>query len=213
MKITLKLFLSLFIVLILCLNLSLCYEADFAERGNLNKSVYSQLRFLKARLRNGVGDSMQQVYPEGFVFINAMYGLSWCNLIANLDPTHPVYTEGLEEVDWVLAELYSDKAKASFSDLLPLPYGAFYTGWTNYVLSQRIRVTAVKDQKYEEHLSQFTSNCERISKSVQGYNSPFLPSYFRQCWPADMLVAVNWRWRFQLSSLLIVTVLIYLVRK
>jgi hypothetical protein len=25
---------------------------------------------------------MQKIYSEGYIFLNALYGLSWCNLLA-----------------------------------------------------------------------------------------------------------------------------------
>ena len=31
------------------------------------------------------GEKSQKVFPEGYVFINALYGLSWCEVIKNKD--------------------------------------------------------------------------------------------------------------------------------
>ncbi len=59
-------------------NYSLYYHPTFEKENNteLNEDVYHQLQFLKAELLNGAGDDMQSIFPEGFIFINSLYGLS-----------------------------------------------------------------------------------------------------------------------------------------
>ncbi len=98
MKPLLKLLILPILIVLLYLNLSFYYQAEFREGGLLNQSVYEQLQFLKEKSKAGIADSMQEVYPEGFVFFNAIYGLSWCDLIADLPPKHPIYKEGLKEI-------------------------------------------------------------------------------------------------------------------
>ena len=51
----------------------------------------------KALKENGAGAEMQALYPEGFIFIHAMYVLSWCDLIEPLTTLSEIHQEGIEE--------------------------------------------------------------------------------------------------------------------
>lgn len=77
---------ALICIVIGSININLYYNSSFVFKENVsyNSDVYKQLQFLKVALRNGAGEEMQSVFPEGQIFINALYGLSWSALIEHL---------------------------------------------------------------------------------------------------------------------------------
>lgn len=45
------------------------------------KDIILQLNFIESELKeNNLGSRMQSIFPEGYIFINVLYGLSWCEL-------------------------------------------------------------------------------------------------------------------------------------
>lgn len=137
----LKLILSIIVLGLIYLNCSLYYEPEFKEIESqmINEDVYYQLQFLKYALKDGADIEMQGLFPEGFVFINSLYGLSWCDLIEDLNPDCTIYKEGMEEISISLKKIDSEYGKSVFSERLPLKYGAFYRGWSNYLLGKKLK--------------------------------------------------------------------------
>lgn len=183
--------LSLQIGIILYLNYSLYYQPQFHQTNGTyyNQSVYQQLKHLQQALKNGAGDDMQQLFPEGFLFIHALYGLSWVNFIAHLPTSSTPYQEGIIALNEVNQTLTSAKAKQIFDPNLPLAYGAFYTGWTNYVLGKALSVQAITERKAGD-IARFQSTCEKITNALTHSPSPYLETYKGQAWPADMLLGI-----------------------
>ena len=57
---------------------------------------------------------MQQIFPEGYVFVNVLYGLAWCELALS-DPTDINLKErSLEEALYAYNCLDSESAKRHF---------------------------------------------------------------------------------------------------
>jgi len=187
----LKIIFTIIIVIILYLNISLYYNPTFinSKGQNYNQSVYYQLQHLKNELQNGAGNQMQMYFPEGFLFINSLYGLSWCNTIKSLDSSSPIYQEGIQEINWVINEVSSEEAKNIFDPSLPLSYGAFYTGWTNYLLGSKLSLQKAKERNLDE-VRKFKNTCSRISQAIVNSNTPYLESYGGLSWPADNTCAV-----------------------
>ncbi|MES2794896.1 MAG: hypothetical protein V4683_02965 [Bacteroidota bacterium] len=150
-----------------------------------------QLNFLGNELKNNnLGERMQELFPEGFVFINALYGLSWCEL-AFSDSTNDkkIKAKALKEALFAYNEINSDKAKSIFDSHLTPEKGIFYIGWNNYLLSKILSLdTSFVD--YDKYENIFIDQSELISNSLKESNSPFLQSYHNQTWPADMFVAM-----------------------
>lgn len=169
------------------LNIALYYRPGFTT---YNADVYYQLKYLQEKLHHGAGADMQAIYPEGFVFMHCLYGLSWCSLIEHLDDNANVFQEGMEEVNWTLQEVLSADAKTGFNETLPLPYGAFYEGWTNYLLGRKLTVSSPGNWKKVD-VELFKDNCAQIAWAMSASDSPFLETYFGQAWPADMVLAVS----------------------
>ena len=191
LKILFKSILFILIIAVFYLNIGLYHKPEFKEIDGeaYNLDVYHQLLFLKETLRNGAGGEMQKLFPEGFIFINTLYGLTWCNLIQNLDKTSEIYTEGIVEITWSIKEIHSPDATIIFTENLPLEYGAFYKGWTNYLLGSKLKIQSIVERDSLE-MALFKHNCEQISTALEQSQSPYLESYRGQVWPADVTTAI-----------------------
>lgn len=183
---------TLFLIGMLYLNLSLYHSADFVttKQGIYNNDVYHQLQFLKSKLHQGAGKDMQRLFPEGFIFINCLYGLSWVNLIEKLDHSSIIYQEGIQEINWTLDEVNSPRGKAVFRKYLPLEYGAFYKGWSNFLLGKKLLIQSEQERDSAD-VNLFFNNCIQISTSIKNSESPYLESYRSAAWPADGIIAVS----------------------
>ncbi|NNE14061.1 MAG: hypothetical protein HKN51_03740 [Saprospiraceae bacterium] len=193
-KLLFKSSLTLLGLFIFYLNVSLFYSPDFQKcdttHAVYNEDVYYQLQHLKTQLHNGAGRDMQNLYPEGFVFLNVLYGLTWADFISSIPHASPLFLEGIHEVSWALEEVSSPYAKSIFDENLLLQYGAFYRGWTNYLLGKKIELQ-LEAYRDSIEISIFKSNCQEISNVLQKIKSPFLETYSNQKWPADGIIAVS----------------------
>lgn len=180
--------LFLVIAIILYLNVRLYYQPRWSTSSSqINLSVEAQLNYLQKRMHAGAAVDMQKMYPEGYLFLNALYGLSWCNLLAKTPVQSPVYQRGIEEVRWALHAIDSPKGKVPFSPNLPLAYGAFYRGWSNYLRGKYLELLpGMREDTLQAQI--FQTNCAQIAKAVAESKTPFLESYVYATWPADMVV-------------------------
>lgn len=176
---------------IITFNVRLYYRPNFKTYGNcrINQDLIFQLRHLKDKLHAGAAKEMQGVYPEGFVFLNVLYGLSWVELAESISAQNELYDEAHAEINWVLSELTSDDGLRIFEPNLDPAYGVFYKGWTNYFLGRKLKLLPAT-QRDSIELLQFRNNSEEIVAALSRQESPFLESYSRSCWPADMVVAM-----------------------
>lgn len=66
---------GLLLISILYLNLRLYYQPRWSKTEPiLNLSLYAQLKYLQERLHAGAAYDMQKIYPEDYLFLNALYG-------------------------------------------------------------------------------------------------------------------------------------------
>lgn len=184
---------SLIILLIgiIAFNIGLLYRPKFKTYDNcrLNQDLIHQLRHLKDKLHAGAATEMQGIYPEGFVFLNVLYGLSWVEIPESLPPESELYQEAHAEIKWALSQLKSAEGKRAFNPNLDPAYGVFYRGWTNYLLGRKLKLLP-RAKRDTSELRQFQNNCEEILSALNNQKSPYLESYSRSCWPADMVVAM-----------------------
>ena len=188
---------SFFIFLLLILvvfNYRFHQQSDFVtdERSSWNEDVYEQLQFLKQALRSGAADDMQELFPEGHLFLHALYGLVAADLASatntNHFNTHEDLSEGvpLRELGWACDEINSTKGKQVFTKELPLPYGVFYRGWQNYLLIQQLK----QRDSSQLNSTAFLHNADEIAAAFNQAPSPWLESYSASAWPADNVVAM-----------------------
>lgn len=145
--------------------------------------VVKQLAFLRAELDNGADRAAQQQYPEGYFFLNVLYGLTWVQ-VGLADPDRSV--DATAEARWALDRIKSPEGTAPFDASLRPEYGVFYAGWTNWL---RGGVIALKHSEAAE-IDEFTSSSVEIATAFRTARTPFLPSYPGQAWPVDSVVAI-----------------------
>lgn len=182
--------LSLLTISVVRINLKLYPDiSNPAERKN---DIILQLNFLETCLKEkNLGTEMQQLFPEGFVFVNALYGLSWCELILSDPKQDPALKiRAFQEALYAFNEVDSEKARRTFDPTLDPEYGIFYNGWRNYLLSKILSIdTSFQGSRFYIH--KFKTQCDLINQALNNKScSPYPESYESQAWPADMFVAV-----------------------
>ena len=178
---------SLILVYLLIINIKLYHTPTFEQNHGqtYNLDLFHQLNHLEYKLHNGASLEMQSIYPEGFVFLTSLYGLSWCSFLEGVSINDPLYEKGVKEIIWTLREINSPNGKIPFEKNLPLPYGAFYTGWKNYLLGSFLKIK-------RDSLStvDFQKSCNAIAHALNYSETPYLESYPQACWPADMTLCI-----------------------
>lgn len=191
LKHLIQVFLALFILGILYLNIAIYHHPKITKtkHGVINEDLYHQLQFLKNELQQGAATDMQNIFPEGFIFIQALYGLAWYDMARPLKNTHPIYQEAIQELDDVIAQLHSEDGTYIFQKKLPLEYGAFYKGWTSYMIGKRLALQT--DTIQDVTLIQtFKKNCFQIKNAIEKSREPYLESYADRTWPADNILCL-----------------------
>lgn len=192
MRLIVTILLLPFVLYLLVINAKLYYhpKLEAAKRGFVNLDLKEQLYHLKLEMRHGAADEMQGVFPEGFVFMNVMYGLAICNYLNNsgghLSPHIKEFREELKEVSQAL---HSTDATRIFNEKLPLPYGAYYNGWVTYFEGKKLSVEnpAMRDSL---QVQQFQAACDSIAQAFLNSETPYLESYHLNTWPADNILCM-----------------------
>jgi hypothetical protein len=173
------------------INIRLHYSPTISRIGNdtINHDVVKLLRGLKNAATKNADVDMQNLYPEGYVFFNALYGLAWCNFLEHLNTQAEqiYYDEGRTEIQNCWNKINSTTGHTAFNEELPLAYGAFYTGWSSYLLGKKLSIEQPLDRD-ENEIIQFKRDCERIHAALQERIYPV--SYYGGAWPADVVVCV-----------------------
>ena len=189
----LRILCALVVLLLSYLNFSLYNEPSCIPLPNgrhLHPEVLDQLHFLKRKLRHErAGEEAQQIYPEGYVFIHALYALAWCDVVAALPPESTSTQEGMAEIVFSLNALDSPAGRQVFKPDLPLSYGAFYRGWTTYLRGRYLQLRPAAERDSAE-FRRFQIDCSVIARAIQQTEKPYLESYRDMVWPADNVVCL-----------------------
>ena len=148
--------------------------------------VRDSLTFLRGRLDTGAGEDAQQLFPEGYYFAHALYGLAWTDLAA---AGHADVAAARREARWALDRLESPAGRQPFSASLRPSYGIFYAGWT---LLLRAQLAALDDDAEEDRRVRDEADAiaGAFEASLDAGGSPFLVAYPGQSWPVDNVVAI-----------------------
>ena len=176
------------IILIVIANVKVNYQPEIKlDNGRIvNGDLIKEIRGLKDALNANEDLEMQRLYPEGYMFLNVIYSLAWCNLLEG-DKNGAFVKEGLAEIQKAWQKINDSRGREPFSEELSPPFGSFYKGWNTYLLGRKPCLKALHDSD-EEEVAQFKQQCEEISKAVQEKVYPV--SYYGGAWPADVLVSV-----------------------
>jgi hypothetical protein len=175
---------------LLVLNLRL-YQPDVETYGpnKLGADVISQLSFVETALRDGAGERMQIIFPEGFFFSHVLYGLAWVEVGMRRSEQDPLRARALKEARWALARLDRLDATQEFSLALDPPLGVFYIGWSNWLRGGVLALQPSSNRRDEE-LLRFEDECAALAAAFARSPTPFLQSYHALAWPVDSIVAV-----------------------
>ena len=176
-------FLAIVIILLLLLvNLRL-YTPGRTE------TAMAQLRFLKQSLSEGGAERMQTLFPEGYLFTWALYGLASANVARTLPADDARRIEALRAAREAVTHLDSEPAKGTFvADMTPR-YGAFYASWSLYLRSAVLRASGPADPAPFDR-ARFEKDCDDFASALSSSESPFLDSYPSAAWPVDTTVGV-----------------------
>ncbi|RAK67084.1 hypothetical protein DLM85_12870 [Hymenobacter edaphi] len=176
---------------LLYLNAALYYRPHYFDVGGqrLNADVLAQLRHLQERMHQGAAADMQELFPEGFVFTNAFYSLSWSEVAAAAPPASQLHQDAVSESRWAVQQIASPQGRAIFNPDLPLPYGAFYVGWLNYALGKQL-AAQLPAQRLTADTALFRHNCARLARVLDSTAAPYPETYPNLTWPADVAVGV-----------------------
>mgnify|MGYP007060707482 FL=1 len=159
------------------INLKLYSGSNISE--DKREDILLQLNFLEAELKtNDLGNRMQVIFPEGFVFSNVLYGLSWCEYGMS-DTSESNKVRALNEALYAFNQINSENALSVFDPNMIPANGIFYLGWNNYLLSKILQLNSNFDGS-EKLRSQFQFQCELIASSLLNSKTPFLQSYQNQ---------------------------------
>ncbi|MER6088889.1 hypothetical protein [Streptomyces bluensis] len=149
--------------------------------------VRRQLTFLREELDDGAGDEAQRLFPEGYFFLHALYGLSWVE-IGMREPVGDRST-ALREARWALARLDSASGRAPFSPGLTPPYGVFHRGWSNWLRGGVLSLQPAGHRDPGE-VRRFARDSGALAAAFGASQSPYLEAYPGQAWPVDSTVAI-----------------------
>ncbi|MCX4474334.1 hypothetical protein OOK41_29180 [Micromonospora sp. NBC_01655] len=149
--------------------------------------VARQLTFLRAALDDGAGSDAQALFPEGWFFAHALYGLARVELGLR-EPVGRRAT-ALREARWALARLESPAGTAPFDPGLTPAYGIFWQGWTNW-LRGGVLALQPADRRDPAEAARFAEASAAVGAAFDGSASPYLAAYPGQAWPVDSTVAV-----------------------
>ncbi|HET6985670.1 MAG TPA: hypothetical protein VFI00_03605 [Kribbella sp.] len=152
-------------------------------RTDPTRGVVKQLAFLRAEIEGGADHAAQKQFPEGYFFLNALYGLTWVQ-VGLADPDRSV--DAAAEARWALDRLQSTDGTAPFDASLRPQYGVFHAGWTNWL---RGGLIALKHSDAAD-IDKFTSESVEIATAFRTAKTPYLQSYPGQAWPVDSAVAI-----------------------
>ncbi|GAA5042805.1 hypothetical protein GCM10011506_45690 [Marivirga lumbricoides] len=184
-----KFILIAFITLII-LRINLKLHSENYSKQEVENDIVLQLNFLEDELKShDLAGRMQQIFPEGNVFINALYGLSWCELALASPGNTKLTNKALNEALFAYNSIDSDKTRLTFPNYLNPENGIFYDGWRNYLLSKILLLKTSFENK-EKYLAQYKTQSNLIATALEESKTPYLQSYAGHSWPADMFVAM-----------------------
>lgn len=145
----------------------------------LPEDVDPQRRFVRARLESGAPAEMQALFPEGWFFSWALYGLAEVDVArARGDAA------ALANARFALTQLDSDAGRAPFPAAQSPPHGVFYQGWTTLLRAELVALGV------DEERPALTRATRALEAAFAASDVPWLEAYPGQAWPCDSVVAL-----------------------
>ncbi|MCB9262797.1 MAG: hypothetical protein H6607_10520 [Flavobacteriales bacterium] len=190
-----KLLKYLLVALILLITVLICsinvrLKQTSFKKSELKEDIVNTLNFLENQInKKNLGQKMQQIFPEGYVFTHAVYGVSWCQLALAQKNDSEIRNKALHQAILAYKNLETEYAKMPFSENLDPNYGIFYVGWKNYLLSKIFLIDTVFAQS-DIFRAKFEQQCHEIADAAFSSQNPYPQSYAGHSWPSDAFVAV-----------------------
>ncbi|MEM9847809.1 MAG: hypothetical protein AAF847_07955 [Bacteroidota bacterium] len=177
----------LMLLWIVFINIKLHDQPKFVEDGDgiRNVAVLHQLNHIGKTIENGAAQDMQRIYPEGFLFLHALYVLSWADIAVDFKSDQALLQQSIRSMDQSLGRMQSEEGKRIFPKNTVLKYGAFYNGWTAYAMGKRLSLA--RDSLLDVR---FRAKCKQIAMAYQKSSYEYLESYYQAIWPADNMVCL-----------------------
>ena len=168
--------------LMVCVNMATPYMPFLLE-----PSIQNQIEFISTELASGADDRLQEEYPEGKTFANAIFALSLIDLSETIDL--PLIDRAVL-IDLCISRLLSEENKENFNQTLPLEYGAFYNGWINFTLMKYIESPLFQYSNNRDSISEHHNELSQkiIASQSNGYNE--LETYIGSVWQADNIIRI-----------------------
>ncbi|MFY1700480.1 hypothetical protein ACN28G_01790 [Micromonospora sp. WMMA1923] len=151
--------------------------------------VGRQLTFVRAALDDGAGGDAQRLFPEGYFFAHALYGLARVESGLRRPVGDPQRAVALREARWALQRLDSPAGRAPFSPELLPAYGVFYVGWTNWLRGGMLALQP-PERRNPTEVRRFADDSAALGAAFASAGTPYLSAYPGQAWPVDSTVAV-----------------------
>jgi len=152
------------------------------------RSIVHQINYLSNILDNGYDDELQNRYPEGRVFSNAILALA---LIEFSQKSNDKNSKFAQMLDARVQVLLSEKSSKTFSRKLIPEHGAFYTGWVNLVLKNYIESELFAHSTIQKEIQESHAYFTKQIISSQQDSAKLIESYHGTSWPADNLVLLQ----------------------
>ncbi|MEM9548824.1 MAG: hypothetical protein AAGA77_22760 [Bacteroidota bacterium] len=152
-----------------------------------NRSIEHQITFLSELLDEGYDVQLQNRYPEGKLFSNAILALSvidYCNRNYKVDERYQTI------VDNCIRRIQSSETLHPFNSTMSPAYGMFYNGWVSYVCSEYQKSKLFKTSKLKIEITELTDSIEKRLVLAQEPDLRILDTYAGANWPADNLIGL-----------------------
>lgn len=181
---------ALFIIPFVWIAIQLIVPSEQVDTISKDHELVSRLNFIENELKKDhLGKRMQVLFPEGYVFIHAIYGLSWCELYPKTNDKS-LKKRAYSEAIYAFKSIHSKEGKQFFQKHLTPEYGIYYKGWSNYLLSKIIACKG-RLESSQELIQLYDKNCSEIIQALKNSETPYLESYAFDCWPADNFIAIG----------------------
>ena len=158
-----------------------------STRGEIAEDAIAQLANIERRLRAGEGADMQKIFPEGWFFSHALFGMAWVNVGLQTRDEN-LKRRAAEEVRWVLQRMDSPEGIGPFKADTQVPNGVFYLGWKNRLLGGLL---ALKPVATASEVDLFHRQSEALGAAFRNCPSRHLDAYPGQAWPCDNVMALS----------------------
>jgi hypothetical protein len=138
-----------------------------------------QVTYLRQALDGRASTRMQESFPEGFFFTEALTGL------AAAQPARPGDTAALAAVRSALRAVESPAGTGRFAGQTEPVNGVFWAGWSLLLAVEQARLSQAEDDREDVR-----RRADQLLSAFTGDADGFLDSYPGQAWPVDNMAAV-----------------------